>query len=74
MKHLILFETFTNKITIGIDIDGTICDFVNAYNTLYKRYFPDKEISQDQSWRWYESMDYNGESSKKWFENKKALQ
>ena len=72
MKHLKLFETFNNKVTIGIDIDGTICDFVNSYNTLYKRYFPDKEITSDQNWHWYETMDYNGESSKTWFNNKKA--
>ena len=72
MKYLQIYETFTNKITIGIDIDGTICDFVNAYNTLYKRYFPNNEISQDQNWDWYETMNYNGESSKTWFNNKKS--
>ena len=36
MKHLKLFETFTNKVTIGIDIDGTICNFRDAYNLTYK--------------------------------------
>lgn len=72
MKYLKQYETFTNKVIIGIDIDGTICDFVNAYNTLYKRYFPDKELTQNQQWHWYQNMDYNGESPKSWFDDKKA--
>ena len=38
MKYLQLYETFTNKVLIGIDIDGTISNFGEAYNSLYKRY------------------------------------
>jgi len=73
MKHLILFETFTNKITIGIDIDGTINNFFDGYNLLYKRYFPDKEIVNiTDDWFWYQKMDYNGENGRKWFNEHKA--
>jgi hypothetical protein len=73
MKHLILFETFTNKITIGIDIDGTINNFFDGYNLLYKRYFPDKEIVNiTDDWFWYQKMDYNGVNGRKWFNEHKA--
>ena len=37
LKHLKLFDTFTNKIVIGIDIDGTINNFSDAYNSLFKK-------------------------------------
>ena len=60
MKHLIFYETFTNKVIIGIDIDGTINDFFNGYNLLYKKYFPDKEIPNAHDWYWYKKLDYNG--------------
>ena len=42
MRYLQKYETFTSKIIVGIDIDGTISNFGDAYNILYKRYFPDK--------------------------------
>ena len=38
MKHLKKFETFKNKATIGIDIDGTLGNFFDAYNLTYKKY------------------------------------
>lgn len=73
MKYLQLFETFTNKVTIGIDIDGTICNFTDAYNLLYERYFPDKKsIPVDEDWFWFKKMDYNGDDPQKWFNSKKA--
>jgi uncharacterized HAD superfamily protein len=72
MKYLQLFETFTNKIILGIDIDGTICNFVDGYNLVYKKYFPDKEIIPVDDWYWYRKLDYNGEEPDKWFLEKKA--
>lgn len=72
MKHLIFYETFTNKVIIGVDIDGTICDFFNAYNLLFKKYFPDKDIPEAEDWHWYKKMDYNGENPRKWFSKHKA--
>jgi hypothetical protein len=74
MKHLKFFEDFTNKvITIGLDVDGTINNFTEAYNLIYKRYFPDKEpIPADDDWNWFKRMDYNGEDPQKWFNSKKA--
>lgn len=65
-------ETFTNKLTIGIDIDGTINNFVEGYNNLYKKHFPDNEISSTDDWYWYKNMNYNGEDPKKWFDLKKS--
>lgn len=72
MKYLELYETFKNKVTIGIDIDGTICNFSDAYNALYKRYFPDKEAVLNNDWYWYQKMDYNGIKPETWFKEKKA--
>lgn len=72
MKHLELFETFTNKATIGIDIDGTICNFSQGFDDTYKKYFPDKELIVNDDWYWYEKLDYNGEKPSKWFRSKKA--
>lgn len=72
MKYLDLYETFTNKVIIGIDIDGTISNFSDAYNKLYKTYFPDKEPGLNDDWHWYQKMDYNGEKPGKWFRSKKA--
>jgi uncharacterized HAD superfamily protein len=73
MKYLKYFETFTNKVVLGIDIDGTINNMVDAYNTLYKKYFPNNKIyDADISWDWYQQMDYNGADPKEWFNNHKA--
>jgi hypothetical protein len=72
MKYLELYETFTNKVVIGIDIDGTLCNFSDAYNNLYKTYFPDKEPALNDDWYWYQRMDYNGVKPGEWFRSKKA--
>lgn len=72
MKYLKKFENFSKKITIGIDIDGTINNFTDAYNKLYKNYFPDKEPIEATDWSWYQRMDYNGDDPRKWFKAKKA--
>lgn len=72
MRHLQKFETFTNKVVIGIDIDGTINNFSDAYNNLYKTYFPDKEPAINDDWFWYQKMDYNGVKPGEWFRSKKA--
>lgn len=72
MKFLELYETYTSKVTIGIDIDGTICNFSDAYNTTYEKYFPDKKAEINDDWYWYKKMDYNGEDPDKWFKAKKA--
>ena len=72
MKYLRLYEQFTNNVTIGIDIDGTISNFAEAYNSLYKEYFPDKETQIADDWYWYRRMDYNGENPDKWLKEKKA--
>lgn len=72
MKYLKLYETFKNKAIIGIDIDGTICNFSDAYNALYKRYFPDKEPLINNDWYWYQKMDYNGQNPDTWMREKKA--
>jgi hypothetical protein len=72
LKHLKLFDTFTNKVVIGIDIDGTINNFSDAYNILYKQYFPDKEVYQNDDWEWYKKMDYNGDKPGSWLASHKA--
>ena len=72
MRYLKFYETFTNKVTIGIDIDGTINNFGDAYNLLYSKYFPDKEVFPVTDWYWYKKMDYEGKDARKWFEEKKA--
>lgn len=72
MIYLKKFENFSKKITIGIDIDGTINNFTEAYNKLYKNYFPDKDPLEATDWGWYQRMDYNGEDPRKWFKIKKA--
>ena len=72
MKFLELYDTFTNKVTIGIGIDGTICNFSDAYNSLYKTYFPDKDTVLNDDWYWYQKMDYNGVKPGDWFRSKKA--
>jgi len=68
-------ETFTNKITIGIDIDGTINNFTDAYILVYKKYFPDDDVFPNDDWYWYMKMNYGGLEDKekqKWFKNAKA--
>jgi len=72
MKYLELYETFTNKVTIGIDIDGTICNFTESYNKLFKIYFPDNEVFDANDWLWYRKMNYNGEDPDEWMKSKKA--
>lgn len=72
MKHLIYYETFTNKVSIGIDVDGTISDFTSAFNAIYKKYFPDKEIAPADHWDWYQKMDYGGADPDAWFKEKKG--
>ena len=72
MKYLKSFETFTNKVIIGIDIDGTINNMVVAYNTLYKNYFPGKEVFFADKWDWYKKMDYDGADPLEWFNSHKA--
>jgi hypothetical protein len=39
-----IYETFTNKAVIGVDIDGTINNVNDVYNMLNKQYFPDGKI------------------------------
>ena len=72
MKYLKYIKEM-NEIPIiwGIDIDGTINNFSEGYNTLYKMYFPDKEIIPVTDWYWYQKLDYNGEKPRKWFDAKK---
>lgn len=72
MIHLKQFETFTNKVTIGIDIDGTICNFSDAYNDTHKKYFPNEEPVINDDWYWYRKMNYEGEDPDKWFKAKKS--
>lgn len=72
MKTLKYYEEYLGKVTIGIDIDGTISNFGEAYNALYKKYFPDKEVHPVDEWFWYNKMDYNGEKPNDWFNAKKA--
>jgi len=67
--------TFKNDVVIGIDIDGTINNFSGAYNTLYKRYFPEDEVFPVDDWFWYMKMNYGGlpdKEKQKWFKNAKA--
>lgn len=72
MLYIKRFESFNSKIIIGVDIDGTLYDFISSYNVLYKRYFPEKNINTDCTWDWYKKMDYNGVDPKKWMELKKS--
>jgi hypothetical protein len=72
MRYIKLYEQFTNNVTIGIDIDGTISNFADAFNATYKKYFPDKETQIADDWYWYRRMDYEGEKPEKWLKDKKA--
>lgn len=72
MKYLKFFEAFKDKVTIGVDIDGTLNNFSDAYNELYKQYFPDKEPVLNDDWYWYKKMDYNGINPGKWMVSHKA--
>lgn len=73
MKYLKYYETFTNKVIIGVDIDGTINDFFNGFNLLYKKYFPEKEaLTGEDEWYWYRKMDYDGVEPVKWFREHKS--
>lgn len=67
-----IIETFKNKVVIGIDIDGTINNFADAYNILYEKYFPGKKAGIVDDWFWYQKMDYDGADPNKWFKEKKA--
>lgn len=74
MKRIKIFENFNESITvkIGIDIDGTINNMVDAYNAMYQKYFPNNKVYKAEIWDWYRQMDYDGEDAKKWFESHKA--
>lgn len=72
MKYIKKYEVFTDDVIIGIDVDGTINNFTDAYNILYKQYFPDNEVYEADDWHWYQRMDYNGGDAQKWFKSKKA--
>jgi len=72
MKYLEIYETFTNKVVIGIDIDGTISNFAESYNILFKKYFPNNEVFIADDWYWYRKMNYDGADPDKWFKSKKA--
>lgn len=72
MKYLKKFEMFKDNIIIGIDIDGTINNFSEGFDIVYKRYFPDKELIINDDWYWYQKLDYNGENPNKWFREKKS--
>lgn len=65
-------ESNIDGIIIGVDIDGTISNFVDAYNKTYKMYFPDNEVYDADDWYWYQKMDYGDEDANKWFREKKA--
>ena len=67
-----ILETFKNKVVIGVDVDGTINNFADAYNTLYERDFPGKKALPVDNWFWYQNMDYQGADPNKWFKYKKA--
>ena len=72
MRYINLYETFTNKVVIGIDIDGTISNFGDAFNLIYKRYYPDREVYPVDDWYWYRKMDFDGQNPEKWMYTKKA--
>jgi len=67
-----LNEANVNSVIIGIDIDGTISNFEEAYNKTYKKYFPNNEVYPADEWFWYKKMDYEGADVGKWFRNIKA--
>ena len=73
MKHIKLFENFEDQIIrVGIDIDGTINNMVDAYNAMYQRYFPKNKVYKADKWDWYQQMEYDGSDAKKWFNAHKA--
>jgi len=74
MKRIKLFENFDENmiIKVGIDIDGTINNMVDAYNELYQKYFPNNKVYKADIWDWYQQMEYDGENPKEWFESHKA--
>ncbi len=76
-NKILSFKDFLNEsnidnIVIGIDIDGTINNFADAYNKTYKKYFTDNEVFEVDDWFWYKKMDYGEHDVDKWFREKKA--
>lgn len=70
-----LLESNKDNIVVGVDVDGTINNFADAYNELYKKYFPNEEVYPVDNWYWYMKMNYGGINDKekqKWFKNIKA--
>lgn len=70
-----IIETFKNDVVIGVDVDGTINNFSDAYIQTYKKYFPNEDVYPVDNWFWYLRMNYGGLTEKekqKWFKEKKA--
>lgn len=59
------------KIKFGVDVDGTMNNFGEGFNNLYKKYFPDKTPEPVDDWYWYRRMDYNGCDPDEWFDDHK---
>lgn len=68
-------ESLINTVVVGVDVDGTINNFSDAYSKVYKKYFPDEEVFINDDWYWYKKMNYGGLNDKEknnWFKNAKA--
>jgi 5'(3')-deoxyribonucleotidase len=63
----------TEKFILGVDVDGVLNNFTDAFFIVYKKYFPNKKISPIvDDWFFYKNFDYDGRDPNDWFLEKKA--
>jgi hypothetical protein len=65
------FEKFsqTEEKVLGVDLDGVLNNFVEAFNIIYQEHFPDKYViptSQIDHFDWYYKLDFDGADPGKW--------
>jgi len=71
------FEQFSHieEMILGVDLDGVLNDFIEGFNVVYHKSFPDNYfVPSDEidEWFWYQKLDYDGEAPDKWFFGHKA--
>lgn len=61
------------QITIGVDLDGVINDFANAFNVIYNKYYPGYPTRTAYKYSWFYHYYYKpGIDPQKWMEQTKA--